>query len=102
MNSADYAYAESHWVRITLTDAVRPEEPMRQIRHRFPNAITLDFVTRGGERGTERDLVSRRTLTPVEITEHFVTYVTGREILDDEQVQVRDAVEAAQQGMVSR
>ena len=101
LNSPEFAYAEGHWVRITLTDVVRPEDPMRQLRGRFPHAITLDFTTGRGERDGERDTAARRAMTPVEITERFITYVTGREVVEDERVQVRDAVETAQREQVS-
>lgn len=39
--------AESHWVQVTLTDAVRPERPMERLRRRFPHALVLTFAPAG-------------------------------------------------------
>jgi len=35
------------WVQVTLTDAVRPEQPMERLRSRFPHALVLSFAPAG-------------------------------------------------------
>jgi exonuclease SbcD len=35
------------WVQVTLTDAVRPEQPMERLRARFPHALVLAFAPTG-------------------------------------------------------
>jgi exonuclease SbcD len=35
------------WVQVTLTDAVRPEQPMERLRARFPHALVLSFAPAG-------------------------------------------------------
>jgi exonuclease SbcD len=35
------------WVQVTLTDAVRPEQPMERLRARFPHALVLTFAPAG-------------------------------------------------------
>jgi DNA repair protein SbcD/Mre11 len=42
------AWAEEHWVQVTLTDAVRPAQPMDRLRARFPHALVLTFAPEGG------------------------------------------------------
>jgi len=36
-----------HWVQATLTDAVRPDQPMERLRGRFPHALVLTFAPAG-------------------------------------------------------
>jgi DNA repair protein SbcD/Mre11 len=36
-----------HWVQVTLTDAVRPDQPMERLRARFPHALVLTFAPAG-------------------------------------------------------
>ena len=38
------AWAEDHWVQATLTDAVRPAQPMDRLRARFPHTLVLAFA----------------------------------------------------------
>ena len=39
-----HAGAEEHFVSVTLTDAVRPADPMRQLRRRFPHCVHLEWA----------------------------------------------------------
>ena len=43
-----FAWAEDHWVQVTLTDAVRPDRPMDRLRVRFPHTLVLGFAPEGG------------------------------------------------------
>ncbi|MFZ2016060.1 MAG: exonuclease SbcCD subunit D [Nocardioides sp.] len=45
------AWAKSHWVQATLTDAVRPAQPMDRLRARFPHTLVLAFAPDGGRAG---------------------------------------------------
>ena len=45
------AWAEDHWVQATLTDAVRPSQPMDRLRERFPHTLVLAFAPEGGSPG---------------------------------------------------
>src|SRR3954452_23281219 len=36
-----------HWVQATLTDAVRPDQPMERLRARFPHVLVLGFAPVG-------------------------------------------------------
>lgn len=46
------AHHEGAWVQATLTDTVRPEQPMERLRSRFPHALLLSFEPAGGARPT--------------------------------------------------
>ncbi len=41
------ASAEPCWVQATLTDAVRPQQPMERLRRRFPHTLVLGFEPLG-------------------------------------------------------
>ncbi|WP_069816986.1 exonuclease SbcCD subunit D [Streptomyces sp. TP-A0874] len=90
------------WVEATLTDAVRPHDPMARLSRRFPHTLSLRFAP---ERPEEDPLISYaqrlRDRTDEQITEDFVAHVRGgsrpdeqeravlRETLDE--VRVEDA-----------
>jgi exonuclease SbcD len=42
------AWAEDDWVQATITDAVRPAQPMDRLRARFPDTLVLAFAPDGG------------------------------------------------------
>lgn len=46
------AGAEECWVQVTLTDPVRPLQPMERIRRRFPHALALAWDEPGGPKTT--------------------------------------------------
>ena len=46
---AGLAPYEASWVQATLTDAVRPSQPMERLRRRFPHALVLAFEPDVGE-----------------------------------------------------
>jgi exonuclease SbcD len=43
LQSAAYAWAESAYCQVTLTDSVRPAQAMEQLRTRFPDTLVLGF-----------------------------------------------------------
>jgi exonuclease SbcD len=69
--------AEDHFVSVKLTDAVRPADPMRQLRGRFPHCVHLEWS--GGTavddgRSYQERLRGRADL---EVAEEFVRHVRG-------------------------
>jgi exonuclease SbcD len=65
------------WLKVVLTDSVRPESPMAKLREVWPHTIALEFEP-------EVDLTASAGLVrfssindPVDITADFYTYVTG-------------------------
>ena len=95
---ADPALArhEQAWVEATLTDPVRPDEPMARLARRFPHVLSLVFAP---ERPAEDPLASYaqrlRGRTDPEIAEDFVAHVRGGRGPDRaERVVLGDALEA--------
>ncbi|MFF2513152.1 exonuclease SbcCD subunit D [Streptomyces sp. NPDC058086] len=86
---------EEAWVEATLTDPVRPTEPMARMTERFPHTLSLVFEP---ERAPEDPDVSyARRLegrSEQEIAEDFVAHVRGAGPDADEQAVLRDAFDA--------
>ncbi|MEU4874278.1 exonuclease SbcCD subunit D [Streptomyces sp. NPDC021608] len=94
---ADPALArhEQAWVEATLTDAVRPADPMARLAERFPHTLSLVFAP---ERAPDDPAVSyaRRLAdrSDQEIAEDFVAHVRGAGPDAREQGVLRDAFDA--------
>ncbi|MET9717978.1 exonuclease SbcCD subunit D [Streptomyces rochei] len=86
---------EEAWVEATLTDQVRPADPMARITDRFPHTLSLAFDP---ERAPDDPAVSyaRRLAgrSDQQIAEDFVTHVRGAGPDDDERTVLRDAFDA--------
>ncbi|WP_253208845.1 exonuclease SbcCD subunit D [Streptomyces niphimycinicus] len=98
---------EEAWVEATLTDAVRPHEPMARLARRFPHVLTLVFDP---ERPPEDPLASYaqrlRGRSDRQIAEDFVAHVRGGRGPDEaERALLGDALEAvrseAHEGVVA-
>ncbi len=83
------------WVRVVLTDPVRPAAPMERLRAKWPHTLVLDFAPDGELTGAATDL-SRlaRTADPVQICGHFVEFTSGGAADEDQQAVLRDVIEA--------
>ncbi|MFF1544603.1 exonuclease SbcCD subunit D [Streptomyces sp. NPDC058291] len=94
---ADPALArhEEAWVEATLTDAVRPADPMARLAERFPHTLSLVFAP---ERAPDDPDVSyaRRLAdrSDQEIAEDFVAHVRGAGPDAGERGVLRDAFDA--------
>ncbi|CQR65252.1 exonuclease SbcCD subunit D [Streptomyces leeuwenhoekii] len=94
---ADPALArhEEAWVEATLTDPVRPADPMARLTERFPHTLSLVFAPEraDGDPGTSyaRRLADR---SDQEIAEDFVAHVRGTGPDARERAVLRDAFDA--------
>jgi exonuclease SbcD len=84
---------ERSWVHVTLTDPVRPPQPMDHLRRRFPHALVLAFEPIGGDDALVP--VSR----PGSRSDHaialdFVRELRGAPATEAESRLLRDAVDA--------
>jgi DNA repair protein SbcD/Mre11 len=74
--SPEHSSAEASWVRVTVTDRVRPDSLMDRVRSRFAHALQVFHDPEGaidrGRGGTT--LVSERD--PRELGSDFISYVT--------------------------
>ncbi|MDQ4085564.1 MAG: exonuclease SbcCD subunit D [Actinomycetota bacterium] len=86
-----YARVEESWLKVTLTDAVRPAEAMARLRARFPHALVLAFEPEsGGERARSwSERVTGRDDT--QIAAGFVADVRGTPAEDAEMQLLRQA-----------
>jgi exonuclease SbcD len=79
LESSDFAGAEAAWVRVTVTDRVRPDSLMDRLKSRFPHALQVFHEPEGaidrGRGGTT--VVSERD--PRELGSDFIAYVTKTE-----------------------
>ncbi|MEU8590444.1 exonuclease SbcCD subunit D [Streptomyces sp. NPDC048664] len=83
------------WVEATLTDPVRPPEPMARLTERFPHTLSLVFAPEGAEE--EADLSYARRLagrSDQEIAEDFVAHVRGSQPDGPERGVLQDAFDA--------
>jgi exonuclease SbcD len=91
----DLARHEDAWVEATLTDAVRPADPMARLTERFPHTLSLTFDP---ERPPgDPDVTYARRLAgraDQEIAEDFVLHVRGAGADEHEQGVLRDAFDA--------
>jgi exonuclease SbcD len=86
---------EEAWVEATLTDPVRPADPMARLTERFPHTLSLVFDP---ERAPEDpDISYARRLagrSEQQIAEDFVAHVRGAGPDAREQAVLRDAFDA--------
>jgi exonuclease SbcD len=93
-----HAAAEAHFVSVKLTDGVRPADPMRQLRGRFPHCVHLEWA--GGTavddgRSYQERLRGRADL---DVAEEFVRHVRGTDPGQAERDLLRRALAAAVRG----
>ncbi|MFI0986899.1 exonuclease SbcCD subunit D [Streptomyces exfoliatus] len=74
---------EQSWVEATLTDPVRPAEPMARLTARFPHALNLVFDPERTGTDPGASYAQRlRNRTDQQIAEDFVAHVRGGATLD--------------------
>ena len=87
------------WVKVVLTDTVRPAAPMERLRKKWPHTLVLDFEPEGELVNGAADLRRlRQVVDPVEICELFVEYTSGGPADAAQRMVLRDVVEAACRG----
>jgi exonuclease SbcD len=73
----EHAVAESHFVSARLTDAVRPVDPMRQLRARFPHCVHLEWAGSGAPVDGRSYQERLRGKADLEVVDEFVDHVRG-------------------------
>ncbi|MFJ8931228.1 exonuclease SbcCD subunit D [Streptomyces sp. NPDC102364] len=95
---------EESWVEATLTDAIRPDDPMARLADRFPHTLSLLFDPRRTD-DEEPDASYAERLKgrdDHEIAEDFVTHVRGAGPDESERVVLRAAFDAVRADDVVR
>jgi DNA repair protein SbcD/Mre11 len=92
----DAGLADS-WVKVVLTDPVRPASPMERLRQRWPHTLVLDFAPEGGlaDAAAQSRQVAR-TADPVEICGRFVEFTSGGQPDDEQRAVLADVIETVQ------
>jgi DNA repair protein SbcD/Mre11 len=89
-----YAQAENAWLKVTLTDPVRPAEAMARLRARFPHALVLAFEPDSSGGHEQRSWTERVAgLTDAEIAAGFVADVRGEPADEEEALLLREALD---------
>jgi exonuclease SbcD len=95
LESRDFASARGSWVRVTVTDRVRPDSLMDRLKSRFPHVLQVfhepDGAIDRGRSGTT--VVSERD--PRELGSDFIAYVTKAEASNGEVDVFESGYEAA-------
>ncbi|MEV6511306.1 exonuclease SbcCD subunit D [Streptomyces sp. NPDC051642] len=103
LHDPDLARHEEAWVEATLTDPVRPDDPMARLAERFPHTLSLVFDP---ERGPDDPDVSyARRLAgrdDREIADDFVAHVRGAGPDEYEQTVLQEAFDAVRADSVVR
>jgi exonuclease SbcD len=67
-----------HYLQVTLTDPIRPREPMERLRQRFPYVLVLAFAPEGAAGDQALSYAARlRGRSDLEVADDFVTHVRG-------------------------
>ncbi|MEU5212874.1 exonuclease SbcCD subunit D [Streptomyces sp. NPDC020742] len=95
LDDPELARHEDAWVEATLTDAVRPQEPMARLSGRFPHLLSLVFDPDEGPARASASYAQRlRGRSDQEIAEDFVAHVrSGRAADAHEQAELRSAID---------
>ena len=93
--SAGASDLDEAWVRVVLTDPVRPAAPMERLRAKWPRTLVLDFAPDGEMTSAASDLGRlARTADPLQICGHFVEFTSGGAADEDQQAVLRNVIEA--------
>ena len=89
-----HARLEQAWLKVTLTDPVRPVQAMVRLRSRFPHALVLEFAPDAGGDRDERSSTARVTgRDHMQIATGFVTDVRGAPADEQEATLLREAID---------
>ncbi|WP_406108580.1 exonuclease SbcCD subunit D [Streptomyces sp. NBC_01003] len=91
----DLATHEEAWVEATLTDPVRPDDPMARLTERFPHTLSLAFDPQRGPEDPDVSYAQRlKGRDDQQIAEDFVSHVRGAGPDERERAVLREALDA--------
>lgn len=96
LSDAEFAWAESAYCQVTLTDAQRPAHAMDRLRSRFPDTLVLAFDPEGAGAATRTSYSSRLAEAEDDLSVccGFLEHVRGRGADDAESAVLAEALEA--------
>jgi DNA repair protein SbcD/Mre11 len=94
-----HAVLEHAWLKVTLTDPVRPAQAMVRLRSRFPHALLLEFEPDPGGEHDDRSWTARVTgRDDMQVAAGFVTDVRGAPADEHEAALLREAIDCCRIG----
>ncbi|GHC50181.1 exonuclease SbcCD subunit D [Streptomyces flavofungini] len=103
LDDPDLTRHEQAWIEATLTDAVRPDEPMARLAERFPHTLSLAFDPDRAPEDPDVSYAQRlKGRDDQQIAEDFVTHVRGAGPDARERDVLRDAFDAVRADDVLR
>ncbi|WJV50236.1 exonuclease SbcCD subunit D [Streptomyces flavofungini] len=103
LRDPDLARHEEAWVEATLTDPVRPDDPMARLCERFPHTLSLAFDPDRAPEDPDVSYAQRlKGRDDQQIAEDFVTHVRGAGPDARERDVLRDAFDAVRADDVLR
>ncbi|MFF2506432.1 exonuclease SbcCD subunit D [Streptomyces sp. NPDC058067] len=91
----DLGVHEEAWVEATLTDPVRPDDPMARLTERFPHTLSLAFDPQRAPEDPDVSYAQRlKGRDDQQIAEDFVAHVRGAGPDERERAVLRDALDA--------
>ena len=96
LESEDFAWAETAYCQITLTDAARPAQAMDRLRARFPDTLVLGFDPDGPGAAPKASYSSRLAEAGDDLSVccGFLEHVRGRPASDAEAAVLAEALDA--------
>jgi exonuclease SbcD len=76
LTSAAHAEHEECWVRITVTDRIRPDALMDRLKSRFPHTLQVFHEPDGAVTGSRSGTTAVSERNPRELGADFISYVT--------------------------
>ncbi|MFB7998188.1 exonuclease SbcCD subunit D [Streptomyces sp. NPDC056002] len=90
----DLSAHEESWVEATLTDPVRPDDPMARLAERFPHTLSLAFDPQRAPEDPDVSYAQRlKGRDDQQIAEDFVTHVRGAGPDERERAVLREALD---------
>ena len=97
-----YSSYEDCWLHVTLTDPMRPREPMERLRARFPHTLMLTFAPEGARAGDTSTYAERvHGRSDLDVALGFVEHVRQRPADDGERQLLDDALAAVRAAEVA-
>jgi DNA repair protein SbcD/Mre11 len=94
LEATRFGFAESAWVQATLTDDVRPGQPMERLSRRFPHALVISFEPVSGARVRLPGATAVSGRSDHQIALDFVAAMRGAPADEAESALLREATEA--------
>ncbi len=89
-----HADMSGHYLALVLTDEVRPLEPMRRLRERFPHALTVSWEPPARASGLVEPAVPAHSATDAQVLAEFLLECRGCAATPTEQVLLDESLSA--------